>query len=224
MNMEPIRIILAEDHRLMRQGTRRILEQYPDLKVVGEAEDGEQAVELIKSLQPDVAVLDIRLPKLNGIEVARRMKGLSPHTRALMVTAYPDDDYILASMEAGASGYLLKTAQEKELIESIRIINSGESFLQPAIAARVARLWANHGTGARKTAGEQLSPRELEVLELAARGLRNKAIADELAISVRTVEGHLNSIFDKLGVSSRTEAVLYALSHRLIALEEEDGA
>jgi NarL family two-component system response regulator LiaR len=221
MSMEPIRIILAEDHLLMRQGTRRILEQYPDLAVVGEAEDGEQALELVKRLQPDVAVLDIRLPKLNGIEVARQINSCCPHTRALMLTAYPDDDYILASMEAGASGYLLKTAQEKDLIESIHVVNSGESYLQPAIAAKVARLWAHREAEVRK-GGEQLSPRELEVLELAAKGLRNRAIADQLAISVRTVEGHLNSIFDKLGVSSRTEAVLYALSRRLITLEEED--
>ncbi len=220
MSTERIRIILAEDHRLMRQGTRRILEQYPDIAVVGEAEDGEQALERIKELQPDVAVLDIRLPKLNGIEVLRQMGACCPRTRALMLTAYPDDDYILASMEAGASGYLLKTAQEQDLIESIRVVNSGEAYLQPAIAAKVARLWAHRETGTRK-GGEQLSPRELEVLELAAKGRRNRAIANELAISVRTVEGHLNSIFDKLGVSSRTEAVLYALSRRMIALGGE---
>lgn len=214
--MEPIKIVLAEDHSLMREGTRHILEQYPDLKVVGEANDGVEALELVKRLQPDVAILDIRMPKLNGIEVVRLMKDCCPSTRSLMLTAYDDDDYILAAMEAGASGYLLKTAQARELVESIRTIHLGESVLHPAIAAKVARLW----TSAERGSAEQLSPRELEVLELAAKGLRNKAIAEALNISVRTVEGHFNSIFIKLGVSSRIEAVLYAASRHLVALEK----
>ncbi|MDO8567453.1 MAG: response regulator transcription factor, partial [Dehalococcoidales bacterium] len=205
----PIRIVLAEDHTLMREGTRRILEQYADLKVVGEAGDGEQAIELVKRLHPDVAILDIRLPKLTGIDVVRQMKDCCPGTRALMLTAYDDDDYILASMEAGATGYLLKTAQERELVESIRSVHAGEPVLDPSVAAKVAQLWAR-GARSKKLPAEQISPRELAVLELAARGLRNKTIADRLGISVRTVEGHFNSLFAKLGVSSRTEAVLYA--------------
>ncbi len=220
--MEPIRIVLAEDHSLMREGTRRILEQYPDLKVVGEAGDGEQALELVERLRPDVAILDIRMPKLNGIEVVRRMKKCCANTKALMLTAYDDDDYILALMEAGASGYLLKTAQTRELIESVRSVHLGESVLHPAIAAKVARLWAHGRISAEHGPIEQLSPRELEVLELATKGLRNKAIADRLSISVRTVEGHFNSIFIKLSVSSRIEAVLYAVSRQLVTLAEED--
>ncbi len=211
--------MLAEDHSLMREGTRRILEQYPELCVVGEAADGEEALELLAKLQPDVAVLDIRMPKLNGIEVVRRMKSCCPNTRALVLTAYDDDDYILALMEAGASGYLLKTAQSRELVESIHAVYSGEPILHPAIAAKVARLWAQ-GAGEHKPA-EELSPREIEVLELAARGLRNKAIAEHLSISVRTVEGHFNGIFSKLGVSSRVEAILYAVSHKLVTIEKE---
>ncbi|OGO22866.1 MAG: hypothetical protein A2144_02455 [Chloroflexi bacterium RBG_16_50_9] len=219
--MEPIRIVLAEDHSLMREGTRRILERYSDLTVVGEAEDGQQALELVAKLRPDVAILDIRMPKLSGIEVVRRMKDCCPDTRALMLTAYDDYDYILALMEAGASGYLLKTAHESELVDSVRSINSGEAVLHPAIAAKVARLWAQGRTYAEHGPSEQLSPRELEVLELAAKGHRNKAIAEKLGISVRTVEGHFNNIFVKLGVSSRIEALLYAVSRRVVVLDEE---
>ena len=219
--MENIRIVLAEDHALMRAGTRSLLDKYPDLQVVGEAEDGQKALEVIKELKPDVAILDIRMPKLNGIEVVRQLKAVSPDTKALMLTAYDDDDYVLALMEAGASGYLLKTAHEKELVDSIRTVKSGEPVLDPAIAMKIARLWANRGKPAQQGFPEQLSPRELEVLELAAKGLRNKAIADKLGISIRTVEGHFNSIFSKLGVSSRMEAVLEALSRHLVSSTEE---
>ncbi len=219
--METIRIVLAEDHSLVREGTHRILEQYSDLTVVGEAENGEQALELITRLKPDVAILDIRMPKLNGIEVVRQMKTHSPDTKALMLTAYDDDDYILALMEAGASGYLLKTAHASELVKAVRSVHLGEPVLHPAIAVKIARLWAHHRISVGQTVAEQLSLREREILELAAKGLRNKAIADKLSISVRTVEGHFNRIFAKLGVSSRTEAVLYAISRHFVTLEEE---
>ena len=207
-----IRVVLAEDHALMRAGTRQILQQYPDFQIVGEAEDGQQALELIKNLRPDVAVLDICMPKLNGIEVVRQMKALSPGTKALMLTAYDDDEYVMALMEAGACGYLLKTARGKELVDSMRRIYSGEPVLHPTIAMKIARLWAKRGTAAQGEFAEQLSPRELEILKLAAKGLRNKAIADKLGINHRTVEGHFTSIFTKLGLSSRVEAVLESLS------------
>lgn len=219
--METIRIVLAEDHALVREGTHRILEQYSDLTVVGEAADGEEALELIARLKPDVAILDIRMPKLNGIEVVRQMKEHSLNTKTLMLTAYDDDDYILALMEAGASGYLLKTAHASELINAVRSVHLGEPVLHPAIAVKVARLWAHRRISVRQQATEQLSLREREILELAAKGLRNKAIADKLNISVRTVEGHFNRIFAKLGISSRTEAVLYAISRHFVTLEEE---
>ncbi len=222
--MKPIRIVVAEDHSLMREGTRHALEQDPGLTVVGEAEDGERALALIERLQPDVAILDIRMPKLNGIEVVRRMKDCCPNTKALILTAYDDEDYILALMEAGASGYLLKTVQTRELVESVRSVHSGEAILHPAIAAKVARLWAQRGISGKQGPAEQLSSRELEVLKLAAKGLRNKAIADSLGISVRTVEGHFNSIFVKLDASSRIEAVLQAVSRHIVTLEEGDKA
>ncbi len=220
--MKPIRIVLAEDHILVREGTRRILEQYPDLKVVGEAGDGEEALNLIRRLRPDVAILDIRMPKLNGIEIVRRMNNESDmETKALILSAYDDDDYIFAMMQAGASGYLLKTAQSNELAESIRAIHSGETVLQPAIASKVARLWGQHSVSTSRGVVKKISIRELEILRLAAKGMRNKDIADNLSISVRTVEGHFNSIYAKMNVSSRIEAILYALSMGLVSLEEK---
>lgn len=221
--MEPTRIVLADDHWLMRDETRRILEQCLDLKVVGEAEDGPQALELAEHLQPDIIVLDIRMPKLNGIEVVRQMKERSPRTKVLILTAYDDDDYILAVMAAGALGYLLKTARANELIDAVRRVHQGEPVLHPAIAAKVARLWARNRDSTGQEFSQPLSSREREVMQLAAKGLRNKAIADKLNISTRTVEGHFNSIFNKLGVSSRLEAVLYAISRHLVTLEEEDN-
>jgi len=217
-----ISIVLAEDHALMREGTRRILEENPDLKVVGEADDGEQALDLLYSLQPDIAILDIHLPKLNGIEVVRRMNDCSPNTRALMLTAYDDDEYVIALMQAGAQGYLLKTAQPSEVVEAVRSIHSGETVLHPAIAAKVARFWAQSRISMGQRPSQKLSTREMEVLQLAAKGLRNKEIANILSISIRTVEGHFNSIFAKLNVASRMEAVLYAISHDLISLGETD--
>lgn len=217
--MEPIRIVLADDHWLMRDGTRHILEQCSDFRVVGDAEDGQHAMELIERLQPDVAILDIRMPKLNGVDVVRRMKEISPDTEALMLTAYDDDDYILALMTAGALGYLLKTARPSELIDAVQRVHRGEPALHPSIAIKVARIWSRlrDSTGPQFS---QLSSREREVLQLAVNGLRNKAIGDKLSISVRTVEGHFHSIFTKLGVSSRVEAVLYAVSQHIVNREE----
>ena len=220
--METIQVVVAEDHPLMREGTRRILDQDPNLTVVGEAANGQQALELITRLQPDVAILDIRMPKLNGIEVLRQLIAHSPGTKALMLSAHDDDDYILASLEAGASGFLLKTAQARQLIDAVHRVHSGEPVLDPAIAVKVARLWAQDRTSADLPPTQQLSPREREVLQLAARGLRSSEIADRLIISVRTVDGHFNSIFNKLGVSSRIEAVICAVSQDIVALGEDD--
>jgi len=211
---EPIRIVLAEDHSLMREGTRRILEQCPDMVVVGLAKDGEQALELIERLQPDVAVLDIHMPKLNGIEVVRRMKQIAPKTKPLILTAFDDDDYILALMEIGATGYLLKTAPISQVLDSIRSVSQDEAAIDPAIVAKIAHLWAYRQPPAAPAPLSDLSVRETEVLELASRGCRNKAIADQLHVSVRTIEGHFNRIFYKLGVSSRIEAVLHILSRQ----------
>ncbi len=211
---ETIRIILVDDHSLLREGTRRILETFPDFSIVGEAADGEQALQLAQRLRPDVAILDIRMPKVSGVEVVRRIKDSSVNTRALILTAYDDDEYVLAAMQAGASGYLLKTARAKELADAIRIIHAGEAVLDPAIAAKVARLWGRQRAMTDSDRYAELSLREREIVELSAKGLRNKAIAERLGISVRTVEAHFNSIFTKLNVGSRVEVALYAASRQ----------
>ena len=216
----PVRIILADDHALVRQGTRRILEEHPDLMVVGEAENGEQALELVKRLNPDVAILDIRMPGLSSVGIVSEINQSSLQTKILILSAFDDDEYILALMEAGVSGYLLKTAQGDELVAAVRGVAQGKNILHPDIAMKVARLWARRRTVSGHAVSGQLSPREMEVLRFAAKGLSAKAIAADLNISVRTVNGHFYSIFNKLGVSSRIEAVLYALSRHLVAPEE----
>lgn len=218
--METINIVIADDHLLMREGTRRILEGYPDLKVVGEADDGEKAMDLLRRLRPDLIILDIRMPKLNGVEVVQQMSDCCPDTKVWILTAYDDDEYIFALMGAGAHGYFLKTVQPTELIEAVRNIHSGEIVLDPTIAAKVAQLWAQNQMLTGRIV-DKLSPRELEILRFAAKGLRNKAIADELFISNRTVERHFSNIFIKLDVTSRMEAVLYGISQNLITLDKQ---
>ncbi len=223
MEGEMIRIIVADDHALMRAGTRDRLRREPDFEVIDTAEDGWQALELIGRFKPDIAVLDIRLPKLNGIAVVRRMREVSPDTRALMLTAFDDDDYIIALMELGTSGYLLKTVQPDELADAVRRVHRGENVLDRAIAAKVARLWARHriqtGTGPQA----RLTPRELEVLKRVTEGLRNRDIATELHVSAHTVARHLSSIYEKLDITSRTQAVRYALSEHLVDGEAQES-
>lgn len=217
--MKPITVVLIDDHALMREGTRKILEQHSEFKIVGEANEGEEGLDILCRLLPDIVILDIHLPKLNGIEVLRRMKDCSPNTKALILTAYDDDEYVLALMEAGANGYILKTARPNELMDAIYRIYNEEIVLDPAIAAKVAVFWAQSRDSAKQVPFTKLSEREIEILGLVAKGLRNKVIADRLCISVRTVEGHLSSIFAKLNVASRIEAVLYAISKDLITIE-----
>jgi two-component system, NarL family, response regulator LiaR len=220
--MGKVRIVLADDHVLVREGTRRILEQEPEeFAVVGEAGTGAEALDLIEHLKPDVAILDIRMPRLTGVEVVRRMRELSSSTRALMLTGYDDDEYILALMEAGAVGYLLKTARGSELIEAVRSVCANEPILDPAIAVKVARLWGRGRTTSPSEAAGRLSVRELEVLSLAARGLRNREIAARLVISVRTVEAHVSSILTKLHLASRIEAILWAISRNQVNVDVE---
>ncbi len=219
--MDQITVLIAEDHTLVREGTRQILEQEADLRVVGEAESGKRAVELVGILQPDVVLLDVRLPELNGIEATKRIVSSFPAVRVLIVSAYDDEDYVLAALRAGAAGYLLKTAPGRELVEAIRMARSGSTVLQAAISRKLTQHWDRDGS---QRGNPSLTSREFEVLRLIARGYSNKQIAGELGISLRTVEGHLNNIFGKLDVTSRTEAVSRAVSQHLISLEEGAGA
>jgi DNA-binding NarL/FixJ family response regulator len=205
---EGITVLIAEDHTLVREGTREILERAPGLSVVGEAERGDLALALLRRQEPDVALVDLRLPGMSGIETARRAAEAGLATRVVILSAFDDDEYVVAALDAGAAGYLTKTIPSAELVDAVRRARDGAVVLQPALAARLAsRL---------RQRRPRLSQREQEVLQLLARGLPNKVIARDLGISERTVENHLRHIFGKLGVSSRTEAVVHALSHRLL--------
>ena len=216
-----IRIVIADDHAVVRQGTRSLLEREEDLEVVGEAADGEEAVQTIDQLKPDVAIIDIAMPKLNGVEVTRRIKPRCPSTAVLILTAYDDDEYVFALLEAGAAGYLLKDVDSREVVKAVRAVHAGESVLHPVIARKVISRFKSPATKvSEEKPAEELSERELQVLRLAARGMSNKDIASELCISVRTVQGHLSAIFNKLGVGSRTEAVFQAVKRGWLSLGE----
>jgi DNA-binding NarL/FixJ family response regulator len=221
-DVDKIRIIFAEDHVLVREGTRQLLDRHEDLEVVGEAADGIEAVELVRRLSPDLAILDIAMPRMGGIEATKRIKALAPKTSVLILSAYDDDQYVFALLEAGAAGYLLKDVSADELVRAIRAVHAGEPVLHPAIARKVLARFAEKKQQASEqpAGGGTLSAREIEVLRLAAKGMTNAAIAQELALSTRTVQVHLTHIFAKLGVASRTEAVIAALRRGWFRLEE----
>ena len=219
--MGKISVLLADDHVLVRQGTRELLERQEDIEVVAEAGDGEEAVWLATNKRPDVVIMDIAMPKLNGIEATRQIKALRPATVVLVLTAYDDDQYIFALLEAGAAGYLLKDVHADELVKAIRAVYAGESVLHPVVARKVINRFAQPADKRMEESGlDQLTERELEVLKLAAKGMTNREIAHELVISVRTVQVHLSNVFSKIGVGSRTEAVLHALRKGWLTLED----
>src|SRR5579859_3760726 len=214
----PIAIVIADDHALVREGTRRLLDSESGLIVVGEAGDGASAVAEVERLKPNVVIMDIAMPGMNGIEATRQIKARLPQVAVLALTAHDDDQYILKLLDAGAAGFLLKDVRGRELTDAVRAVHRGETILSPAIAARAARLAAERR--AQTESRPPLSDREMEVLREAARGLPNKDIARRLSLSVRTVHTHLGNIFSKLGVGSRTEAVLLALRSGWISLED----
>lgn len=219
--MAKIKILIADDHAVVREGTRRILEQEQDLEVVAEASDGEEAVRLATSSKPDVAIIDISMPKLDGIEATKQIKALCPTTTVLILTAYDDEQFIFSLLEAGAAGYLLKSVRGRELVDAVCAVHAGESVLHPSVARKVLNRFATiSGQPGKKEPVEVLSKREMEVLKLAARGLSNQDIAEELCLSMRTVQGHLGHIFNKLQVSSRTEAVVRALKEGWVTLDD----
>jgi len=214
-----IRVLLADDHAVVRQGIRRFLEEAGDVEVVAEASDGAEALRLVEAHQPDVAVLDIRMPEVTGVEATRRIKVRFPQVRVLILTAYDDDPYVFALLQAGADGYVLKTASGDELVRAVHSVHRGGSVLSPEIAARVVRQAVERRPEGAADQVEPLTARELEVLRLAARGLTNRAVGHALGISHRTVQGHLAAIYGKLGVGSRTEAVTEALKRGWIVIE-----
>ena len=211
-----IKVIVADDHALVREGITRVLASSDRIELVGEAATGDQAWLLIKDLAPDVALLDIRMPSMTGIDIIRSINTANLDSKSLILTNYDNPDYILEAISEGAHGYILKAIDPNSLIKSVIAVYEGEVVLDPEVATLVAKTWRERNTRTTSTIGiSSLTIREKETLKLACDGLRNREISDEMGISVRTVEGHFNRIFSKLGVSSRTEAVLQAVSEPL---------
>jgi NarL family two-component system response regulator LiaR len=219
--MEKIRILLAEDHVVVREGTKKLLESQPDFEVIGEASDGEEAIDLTRKLHPEIIIMDISMPKLSGIEATKQIKAFYPSAAVLVLTGYDYDEYVFALIEAGAAGYLLKDTSGDELINAVRHVTAGEPVLHPRIIRKILdRLRAPVEETAVTPEAELLTDREMEVLRLAAKGMSNAEIAKTLYLSIRTVQAHLRAIFNKLGVGSRSEAIVYALKKGWLSLEE----
>lgn len=219
--MGKITVLLAENHKVARQGIRQFLNREQDIKVVGEASDGEEAVRLTGELNPEIVILDISMPKLSGIEAAKQIKQLNPRTIMLVLSAYDYEEYIFPILEAGAAGYLLKDMSLHDLVDAIRTVHRGETVLHPAVARKLVERFRKKSVdeGHEKEL-EALTDREIEVLKMAATGMSNKEIASELFLSVHTIESHLTSIFNKLGVGSRIEAAMEGLRHDWFTLED----
>ena len=214
-----IRVLLADDHAVVRKGIREFLEESGDIEVIAEAGDGREALRLVEERPPDVAVLDIRMPEVTGVEATRRIKALTPEVRVLILSSYDDDPYVFALLEAGADGYVLKTASRDEIVRAVQTVYRGESALSPEVASKVVRQAVRGRPQMASEQVESFTARELDVLRLAVHGMTNRAIGRKLSISHRTVQGHLANIYGKLGVNSRTEAVTEALRRGWILIE-----
>ena len=215
-----IRVVLADDHAVVRRGIRQFMEEAGEIAVVAEAADGEAALEAIRREKPDVAVLDIQMPRRTGIEVTRAVRDERLPVGVLVLTAYDDDPYVQAVLEAGANGYVLKNASSDEIVQAGHTVYEGQMALDPAVARKIVSRWMSAGQTPSEPAETRPTPREMQVLKLLTRGFTNKAIAAQMKISERTVQGHIASLFDKLDASSRTEAVVRAAQLGWVSLEQ----
>ncbi len=207
---EPLRVLVADDHPMFRDGLRALLASTPDAELVGEASTGEEAVSLTTELQPDVILMDVKMPGMGGIEATRRIVGDSPHVRVLVVTMFEDDATVFAAMRAGARGYVLKGANYREMIRAIGAIGSGEAIFSPQVAVRLTSYFADIRPAASPQVFPELSDREREILDLIAQGHKNPEIAKSLFLSPKTVRNHVSNILHKLQVADRTEAIIRA--------------
>jgi DNA-binding NarL/FixJ family response regulator len=208
---EPIRVLIADDHAVLREGLRSFLELQPGIQIVGDASDGAEAVALAERLRPAVVLMDLVMPKLDGVEAMRKLRERVPDTRVIILTSYIDDDRLLPAIRAGAAGYLLKNAEPQELARAIRAADAGEALIDPSVAARLVERLADDDE---RDQLQSLTPREREVLELIGRGFSNKRIALELSLAEKTVKTHVTHVLSKLGVADRTQAALYATRQR----------
>ncbi len=219
--MDRITVIIADDHEIFRDGTRNLIGKEEDIKIIAEVSDGKEAVEMVNKLCPDIVLMDIAMPVINGIEATKQIKASQPSTAVIILTAYDNDQYIVALLDAGAAGYLLKDVSGNELLHAIRSVFAGEAVLHPTIAKKVFSQF-------RPSLQEQddenqmtdVSEREMEILQLAAKGMSNQEIADSLYLSRRTVQAHLGNIFRKMDVGSRTEAILQAIKRGWLNVDD----
>ena len=214
--MESMKVLIADDHPVVREGISAMLNRQPDIEVVGEAENGRECVEKTRELRPDIVLMDLRMPEMDGVEAMRQIAATNPEVRFIVLTTYDNDEYIFKGIEAGARAYLLKDSPREELFKAIRAVHRGESLIQPAVAGKVLDRFAE--LSRQVQAPEALSDREVEVVKLMAEGTANKEIAVSLHISESTVKTHIQTIFQKLGVSDRTGAVTQAIRKGIIRL------
>ncbi|BCU81218.1 DNA-binding response regulator [Polycladomyces abyssicola] len=214
-----IRVLLVDDHAVLRDGLSNIISLEDDMEVVGEAKSGMEALQLVEEVHPDVILMDINMPGMNGVEAIRRIHAQHPGIAILVLTMYDRDEYLYESIRAGATGYLLKDAPSGDVIAAIRSASRGESTLHPVMARKLLDNLTGEKRGERGSSDENLTPRELDVLQLMVKGHSNKEIAEQLFISDKTVKIHVSNILKKLGVKSRSQAIIYAIQHELVVLE-----
>jgi DNA-binding NarL/FixJ family response regulator len=219
--MNKITVLIVDDHPLLRDGIVQLLMKEADFELVGQAADGEEAVRLADETSPDVVVMDIEMPKMDGLDATRQIKAAHPETSVLVLTIHDDEEYIAALLDAGAAGYLLKTTYGKELVQAIRAVRLGEFVLDTRIGPRVFHAFTRHSSKpVSANVGEKLSDREMEVMRLVGQGMTNEEISREMGVSLRTVKGYLSDIFSKLGVGSRIEVITSCLHAGILSLDD----